>query len=58
VGAGRGAHAGQRRLGLHGRVADERLGLSHLVLRETVTVAHLLAATLVVAGIVVLARAS
>ncbi len=34
------------------------LGLSHLVLRESVTVAHLLAATLVVAGIVVLARAN
>jgi drug/metabolite transporter (DMT)-like permease len=34
------------------------LGLSYLVLRESVTVAHLLAATLVVAGIIVLARAS
>jgi drug/metabolite transporter (DMT)-like permease len=34
------------------------LGLSHLVLRESVTVAHLLAAALVVAGIVVLARAA
>jgi len=33
------------------------LALSHLVLRESVTVAHVLAATLIVAGIVVLTRA-
>ena len=34
------------------------LALSHFILRESVTAAHLLAATLIVAGIVVLARSS